>query len=287
MPVAPAKPHLVLAASLTVLLAAGCSARETGEEPGPHLGGQSRLDAVLVRGALNVCTTGDYRPFTYLAPDADETAYLDPGDDGFTGIDVDMARDLAEELKVGIEWTQTSWNDLVDDFLAHCDIAVGGISVSTARAETVYFSAPLMEDGKTPMTRCENVDDYRTIEQINQPGVRSIVPSGGTNEIFAEEHYPDGELIRHDNNTIFDEIVAGNADVMTTDASEVLWAANEYEELCAVNPGEPFDYFEKAFMLPRGDDVFKHYVDQWLNTALNDGTYDRIVEAWFGPDAEL
>lgn len=287
MPVAPAKSRIALVAALTVLLAAGCSARDTGEEPGPHLGEQSRLDEILDRGTLNVCTTGDYRPFTYLDPDADATAYLDPEDDGFTGIDVDMARDLAEELEVGIAWTQTSWDGLMDDFLAHCDIAVGGISVSTARAKQVYFSAPLMEDGKTPITRCENVDDYRTIEQINQPGVRSIVPSGGTNEIFAEEHYPDGELIRHDNNTIFDELVAGNADVMTTDASEVLWVANEYEELCAVNPGEPFDYFEKAFMLPRGDDVFKHYVDQWLNIALNDGTYDRVVEPWFGDDVQL
>ncbi|WP_049570069.1 transporter substrate-binding domain-containing protein [Nocardiopsis sp. SBT366] len=282
MPVAPARPRTVLAASaasLAVLLAAGCSGADSDGSAHPEtttLEG-SRLDEVLERGSLNVCTTGDYRPFTFLDADPDE----------FTGIDVDMARDLADELGVEIEWTRTTWDDLMDDFLAGCDIAVGGISVSTERAQRVYFSAPLMEDGKTPITLCENVDDYRTIEQINQPGVRSIMPSGGTNQVFAEEHYPDGELVTHDNNTIFDEIVAGRADVMTTDASEVLWVANEYEELCAVNPEEPFDFFEKAFMLPRGDEVFKHYVDQWLNMALNDGTYDRIVEPWFGEDVRL
>ncbi|MBQ1081990.1 transporter substrate-binding domain-containing protein [Nocardiopsis sp. B62] len=282
MPVAPAKPRTVLAttaASLTVLLAAGCSGADSDGSAHPEttaLEG-SRLDDVLERGSLNVCTTGDYRPFTFLDADPDE----------FTGIDVDMARDLADDLGVEIEWTRTTWDDLMDDFLAGCDVAVGGISISTERAQRVYFSAPLMEDGKTPITLCENVDDYRTIEQINQPGVRSIMPSGGTNQVFAQEHYPDGELVTHDNNTIFDEIVAGRADVMTTDASEVRWVANEYEELCAVNPEEPFDFFEKAFMLPRGDEVFKHYVDQWLNMALNDGTYDRIVEPWFGEDVRL
>ncbi|QVJ02826.1 transporter substrate-binding domain-containing protein [Nocardiopsis eucommiae] len=282
MPAAQAKPRLVLAtsaASLAVLLVAGCSGTDSEGAAHPEATATegSRLDEILDRGSLQVCTTGDYRPFTFLDSDPDE----------FTGIDVDMARDLADDLGVEIEWTRTTWDDLMEDFLAGCDVAVGGISVNTERAQRVYFSAPLMEDGKTPITLCENVDDYRTIEQINQPGVRSIMPSGGTNQVFAEEHYPDGDLVTHDNNTIFDEIVAGRADVMTTDASEVLWVANEYEELCAVNPEEPFDFFEKAFMLPRGDDVFKHYVDQWLTMALNDGTYDRIVEPWFGEDVQL
>jgi cyclohexadienyl dehydratase len=269
-----------LTALAAVALATGCSAADTGGTGNAPDGEQvsgSRLDEILESGTLRVCTTGDYRPFTYL----------DPATDEFTGIDVDMARDLADDMGVEVEWVRTSWDDLMGDFLSSCDIAAGGISVSTERARQVYFSAALMEDGKTPITLCENVDDYRTIEQINQPGVRSIMPSGGTNEIFAEEHYPEGELIRHDNNTVFEEIIAGNADVMTTDASETLWAANEHEELCAVHPDEPFDYFEKAFMLPLGDEVLKHYVDQWLNIALNDGTWDGIVEPWFGEDVEL
>ena len=131
------------------------------------------------------------------------------------------------------------------------------------------------------------MDQYRTIEDINQPGVTSIFPEGGTNEKFAREHYPEGELKTHDNLTIFDEIVAGNADVMTTDRSEVLYIAHEYEgELCPTNSDEPFDYFQKGFMLPQGDVVFKHYVDQWLDIALNDGTYDQISEEWVG-DVEL
>lgn len=237
----------------------------------------SQLDQILESGTLIVCTTGDYPPFTELDEETGE----------YTGIDVDMARGLADELGVEVEWVQTSWDTLMDDYLAECDIAVGGISINTARSEQVFFSRPLMADGKTPITLCENVDDYRTIEQINDPDVTSIMPSGGTNEVFAQENYPDGNLVTHDNLTIFDEIVNGNADVMTTDRSEVLYVANEYEELCAVNPDEPFDYFENGYMLPRGDVVLKHYVDQWLTIALNDGTYTEITQEWFGEDVEL
>lgn len=270
--------------ALAGLLVSGCGGADSHDsesaEGGAGAGeasGDSRLDAVLEEGVLDVCTTGDYPPFTEYDEEADE----------YEGIDIDMVRGLAEEMGVEIEWVRTSWDDLMDDYLAECDIAVGGISINADRAQQVFFSRPLMADGKTPITRCENVDDYRTIDQINDPEVTSIMPSGGTNQIFAEEHYPEGNLVTHDNLTIFDELAEGNADVMTTDRSEVLWVANEYEELCAVNPDEPFDYFEKAYMLPRGDTVFAHYVDQWLTMSLHDGTYHEATSEWFGDDVEI
>src|SRR5699024_9680633 len=117
-------------------------------------------------------------------------------------------------------------------------------------------------------------------------GVTSIFPEGGTNQEFAEANFPDGDLVTHDNLTIFDELAEGNADVMTTDRAEVLYIANEYDELCATLPDETFDYSVMGYMLPQGDTTFKHYVDQWLSIALNDGTYDEIAEPWVG-DVEL
>lgn len=236
---------------------------------------KSTLEQIREAGELRVCTTGDYPPFTEETEDGE-----------LKGIDVDMARDLAETIGVEAEFVTTSWSDLMDDFLGKCDVAVGGISMNPERAEQVYFSLATQEDGKTPITRCENVEKYDSIEEINQPGVRSIFPEGGTNEKFAREHFPDGELMTHDNLTIFDALAAGEADVMTTDRSEVLYIDHEYPELCAANPDEPFDYFVKGYMLPQGDDVFKHYVDQWLAIALKDGTYQRFSESWVG-DVDL
>lgn len=235
-----------------------------------------RLQEVLDAGELAVCTTGDYPPFTELDEDADE----------LTGIDVDMAQDLADTLGVDIEWVDTSWDSLMEDFLASCDIAVGGISMNPDRAEQVFFTEPILEDGKTPIARCEDAANYQSIDDINQPDVTSIFPEGGTNREFAETNYPDGDLVTHDNLTIFDELAAGNADVMTTDRAEVLYIANEYDELCATLPDETFDYSVMGYMLPQADATFKHYVDQWLTIALNDGTYDDIAEPWVG-DVEL
>ena len=263
---------------LTLTLTSCGTAQDAGSssEPATATVVDSALTRIKEAGTLRVCSTGDYPPFTEQTESGD-----------WKGIDVDMACDLAETMGVEPEFVKTSWKTLMDDYTSGaCDVAVGGISLNPERAEQVYFTVPTQEDGKTPITRCEDVEKYDTVAEINQPGVRSIFPEGGTNEKFAREHYPQGELLTHDNLTVFDALAAGEADVMTTDRSEVLYIDHEYPELCAANPDEPFDYFQKGYMLPQGDEVFKHYVDQWLAIALKDGTYEGFAEPWVG-DVEL
>ena len=50
--------------------------------------------------------------------------------------------------------------------------------------------------------------------------------------------------------------------------------------LCAVNPDRPLQYGEMAWLLPRGDVVFKAWVDQWLHLAKASGEYDRTLATW-------
>src|SRR5690625_2585374 len=86
----------------------------------------SHLDQVLEQGYVRVCTTGDYKPFTYLNPETGK----------FQGIDIDMARDLAAALGVEARFVQTSWSTLMTDFTAgKCEIAVGGISINLERQQ--------------------------------------------------------------------------------------------------------------------------------------------------------
>ncbi|KIZ15562.1 transporter substrate-binding domain-containing protein [Streptomyces natalensis] len=240
----------------------------------PHIRRPSAtlLDAIPRRGVLRVCTTGDYRPFTYR----------DPQTGAYRGIDIRMARDLAKSLDATPRYVATTWARLIGDLAAgRCDIAMGGVSITLARARTVYFSEPTRTDGKTPLVRCADKDRYRTLDQIDRPGTRAIVNPGGTNEEFARAHLKKARIIVHqDNTTIFDEIIAGRADVMMTDASETRYQAARHPELCSVHPGKPFTFSEKAYALPRGDEEFSAYVDQWVHLATHDGTYRRYEGAW-------
>jgi cyclohexadienyl dehydratase len=230
----------------------------------------SRLDQVLAAHILRVCTTGDYKPYSFLRPDGQ-----------FEGIDIDQAESLAKSLGARTFYVKTSWSNLMNDFVAKCDIAVGGVSTTLERQKRAAFTAPYMEDGKTPIVRCEDKDKYQTVEQIDQPNVRTIVNPGGTNERFATQYFPHSALIEYpDNVTIFKQILDGKADVMVTDASETLLQQKLNPGLCSVHPDKPFQYGEKAYLLPRGDVAWQQYVDQWLHLAQKSGEFQGIVDKW-------
>ncbi|MBB3998493.1 transporter substrate-binding domain-containing protein [Aureimonas pseudogalii] len=230
----------------------------------------SRLDDVVQRKVLNVCTTGDYRPFSYRADGAND----------FTGIDIDLARSLAKSLEAEAAFIQTKWSDLLVDFQTKCDIAMGGISKTLPRQRQVSMSALYMVNGKAPIVRCDDVSKYQSVAAINQPGTRVVVNPGGTNEKFAKASFDKAEIrMFPDNRTIFQEILDGRADVMVAESIEVKLQEKLHPGLCAVNPDQPLQYGEMGYLLPRGDVVFKDYVDQWMHLAKATGEFDAILQS--------
>ena len=237
----------------------------------PAAAQSNRLDEVIARGALRVGTTGDYKPFSYRGQAAD----------AFVGLDVELAGQLAKALGVKVELVPTSWptlmKDLADD---RFDIAMSGVSISLERQKKALYSIPYLRDGKTPITRCENVERFQTVSQIDQPGVRLIVNPGGTNERFARAHIKSASItVYPDNVTIFEQIVSGQADLMITDAIETRLQQKLKPKLCAVHPDQPFDFSEKAYLLPR-DLLWKSFVDQWLHQTIDSGAFAKLLDKW-------
>lgn len=230
-----------------------------------------RLETILKQGVLRVGTPGDYAPFALKHPVTEQ----------YQGMDADAARQMARALGVRLEWVPTSWPTLMDDLKAdRFDLALGGISVSLERQKTGLFSAPYLTDGKTPIARCADKAKYQTLKQIGQPGVRVIENAGGTNERFARAHLPAASIQIHpDNVTIWDELVARRADVMITDAVEARLQQKLHPTLCAIHPDTPFDFAEKAFLLPN-DWRWKSWVDQWLHVAAATGSLGRLEQHW-------
>ena len=82
-----------------------------------------------------------------------------------------------------------------------------------------------------------------------------------------------------DNRTIWKEILEGRADVMITDATETRYWAKAHKGLCPINADKPFNFAEKAYLLPRDMD-WKQFVDQWLHQTQESGEFATIAKAW-------
>ena len=238
---------------------AGCGAARAGET----------LERIRQSGVLRVGTTGDYKPFTFRRDDG-----------SLYGADIDMAGRLASALGVRLQFVPTVWASLSQDFTdGKFDIAMGGITVLPARSAIGLFSAVTYVDGKRPVARCEDKARYTSIAAIDRPEVRVVVNPGAANEQFARANLSHAQLTVHrDNATVFDEIVAGRADVMVTDGIEADHQAVVHKELCPTEVAAPFTRLEKAYWMPRDPELLAA-VDAWLATEKSGGGWDRTLDA--------
>src|ERR1700704_1494566 len=231
------------------------------------------LERIRAAGVLRVGTTGDYTPFSLLQPDG-----------SYQGADIEMAYDLGETIGVRVVFVPTVWVDLLDHFLAdRFDIAMGGVTVTAARAEKAFFSVPTFVDGKRPLARREYRDRFTNFAAIDQPGVRLIANPGSANEAFVRGHFRQATvIIHHDNASVFDELVADRADVMITDGLEADHQAQLHPELCAVPVAAPFTRLEKAYMFAR-DPAMRTFIDGWLAAAFASGQWQRALDRAMSP----
>ena len=93
---------------------------------------KSSLDTILEGKIIRVGTTGDYMPFSYKE---------DGTTDQYSGIDIELAKNLANTLNVELEFVSTSWPTLMEDLLADkFDIGMSGISITLDRQKLAMFS---------------------------------------------------------------------------------------------------------------------------------------------------
>ena len=228
----------------------------------------SVLATILKSGILRVGTTGDYSPFSFI----------DKASGEYSGIDVDLAKNLADSLGVELQLVSTSWPSLMADLTADkYDVGMSGISRTLLRQRTAFFSDAYSSGGKTPIARCDRVKEFNSLKNIDKSTVRVIVNPGGTNEKFVRDNIENAKIIVYPDNTgIFTQLVDKQADVMITDAIEVKLQQRLHPELCAAMPGVLFTRAEKGYLMPQ-DMILKEYVNAWLREVTQGG----LIKATF------
>lgn len=217
-------------------------------------------------GVLRVGTTGDYAPFS------------DDRGGELRGLDIELMEALGKAWGVAVVFVRTSWPTLMADLgKRRFDLAASGVSITPERRRQADFSAAYFFDGKTPIARRAEAARFSTLEKIDQPGVRVIVNPGGTNERFVREQIKRATIVLHpDNRTIFQEIVAGRADVMITDGIEVRLQMRRHPEL-AGTMAEPFTGAGKAILLSSRSELTAR-IDAWLEPQINGGQIAEQLE---------
>ena len=132
-----------------------------------------KVAEIIERGTILFGTTGDYRPLSFR--EADGT---------YWGFGIEVANEIAARLGVSIAFVPTSWPTLTADVLAEpqtFDLAIGGITITDTRRETMLMSEGYLANGKTILCRgagrCDdNRDNGGTLLRTDRcPTCRTVV----------------------------------------------------------------------------------------------------------------
>ncbi len=219
----------------------------------------SRLTNIQKTGILRLGVAGDYAPFAIRQGDS------------LYGADIKLGRCLASAMGVRPVFVKTSWATLAADMQKDAfDIALGGISITPERAALATFSIPYHSGGKTFLCRRAYSARFSDAAAVNQPSVRLIVNHGGTNESVAKSLFPAATLIVYpDNIGIFNEVIAGRADVMLTDDTEADLKVEQYPQLCRSLAGT-LTKSDKGLWI-QADTALVGFVNNWLQKQLAAG----------------
>ena len=232
-----------------------------------------KVAEIVARDTIISGTTGDYRPLSFREPDG-----------SCWGFCIEVAGEIAKRLGVHSRFVQTSWPTLSDDVLAdpqRFDLAIGGITITDARRETMRMSEGYLANGKTILCRATEAGRYRSLADIDMPGVRVMVNPGGLNEQFARKHLTRATILVHQRNEDIPTLVAeGRADVMITEITEAPYYVQTDTRLAAPLLNEPFTRGEIGVLMRRGQDDLLEMVNGVIRRMKSDGTLRRLHEKY-------
>ena len=232
-----------------------------------------KVAEILDRGIILFGTTGDYRPLSFREPDGT-----------YWGFGIDVANEIARRLGVDIEFKKTSWPTLTADVLTEpqiFDLAIGGITITDTRRETMLMSDGYLANGKTILCRASEADRYKSLADIDKPEVTVMVNPGGLNEKFANENLTHANIVVYQKNEEIPTLVAeGEADVMITEITEAPYYVQTDTRLAAPLLNAPFTHGEIGVLMQKGQDDLLLMVNNVICQMKSDGSLRKLHEKY-------
>jgi cyclohexadienyl dehydratase len=140
-----------------------------------------------------------------------------------------------------------------------------------------------MRYGKLMIIRTTDKDRYKTLEDLDQPGLKIAHNMGGLNERFAKARFKNATPTGFGSNDLaFADLLAGKVAAQVGDSTSAVYLARQNPLVTAMSPEHVFDPVYVAMLLRREDQTLLNYVNIWLDQIDMDGTLANIRTKWLG-----
>lgn len=201
------------------------------------------------------------------------------------GFELDVGRQLAEDMGVEVEFVPTAWDGIIPALVAgNFDVIISGMSVTAQRNLTVNFTQPYAFSGLAILAN-KQMTEGMSLEDFNSPDVTFAARRGATPAAVIARTFPEAELL------LFDEDGASTQEVLNGNAHASMASQPTPNREAGRNPDTlivPFDNLYdprgEAFAMRKGDPDAMNFFNNWISQQWRSGWLDERHDYWFATE---
>lgn len=234
--------------------------------------GENHLQKIKDQGVLRVGIEGVYPPFNYHDPVTGE----------LKGVEIDIARVVAEDLGVDVEFIETKWASLLAGLdVDKYDVVINNVSATEERKQVYDFTLPYFFAAYKVVVSADNTDIVTEADMRGKKGSASV----GTEFTPLLEERGVEILPSNTFSEAMELVVNGNADLTLNNLITIEDYIREHPEVRVkildfdVPSPNPI-----CMMVRKGDDSLKEALNEIIITRTNDATLTSIYMNHLGND---
>lgn len=236
-----------------------------------QLTAESTLDQILKRGVMRV-GMDTFVPWAMK----DKTGK-------FVGFEIDVAKRLAEDMGVKVEFVPTKWAGIIPALLTgKFDVVIGGMGIRPKRALKVNFTIPYDYSGMSIVASKKMAAGFDSLEAFNRPDVQLACRLGTTAVMAAKKYMPKAKLrLFEDQAQAYQELRNNNVHAVVGSAPRPAFEAVKYPDTLFMPLKGNFTKEPIGFALRKGDFDTMVFFNSWITKMRDEGWLQERHRYWF------
>lgn len=230
---------------------------------------KSLLKSIIKRGKLRVGYNPENLPFSFVN---------DSGD--LVGFDVELMHVLARELEVELEFSQWTYQTILNDLQQNkFDVAIGGLVVTAERLTRANFSNPYMNITTAVVVEDHRRSKFKKWRSIDREINITLGTVGTGRSINVKRYLPNTEVVQLETYSEFFTNNPKGVDALVISAEAGSAWTILYPSYSVVVT-EPHIKANAAFAMPLGDSSLGDFINNWLQLKKTSGFINKLYEKW-------
>lgn len=253
----------IIALTLVLLLALGISSVAMADA----------LSEIQAKGKLVIGVECGFPPFEYFGTDENGNEY-------FAGFEMDLARAIAADLGVEVEFVDQAYDGLIPALQSgDIDMIMSGMVVTEQRKEAVDFSEPYFSGKQIMVVRKADLDTYKAPGDFAGKTIGAQL--GSLQQGIAEASFPDSEhLLLQKVATLLMELNNGSVEgVLSAEITAKAYLLSVYPDLAISEVNFDYEKSGIAAGVKKGDNAsLLEAVNATIARVTENGELDQWID---------